>query len=165
MNYIKIDVDDISFVNNQTVICWDETSGYVVFEPLPESLQDYFKNHERFKFIDKPDWKYFLIPLDLVPYISHYSDFVKEAYPELIFDIIVENRTLQVEGADVVIPHKQIKVIPCSCTRWSDEGLELLDAVIENWNVTYPDKQINFQVAFESFEEFENFRNEHIIIA
>ena len=110
-------------------------------------------------------WKYFLIPLDLVPYISHYADFVKEAYPELIFDVVVESRAIEVEGTSVIIPHKQIKVIPCSCTHWSDEGLELLDAVIENWNVTYPDKQINFQVAFESFEEFENFRNEQIIIA
>ena len=31
------------------------------------------------------EWKYFLIPLDLVPAIAHYSGFVKQTFPELIF--------------------------------------------------------------------------------
>ena len=127
-----------------------------------ENFFNFIYENSRLKLKEELLWKYFLIPLDLVPYISHYSDFVKEAYPELIFDVVVENRTIEVEGVDVLIPHKQIKVIPCSCTRWTDEGVDLLDAIVENWNVTYPDKQIDFQVAFESFEEFENFRNEQI---
>ncbi len=107
-------------------------------------------------------YKYFLIPLDLVPNIAHYAGFVKETFSELIFDVILDKQTISVEGVDIEVPTNQVKLIPCNCTHWTEEGLMLLDAVIENWNTSNPNKVINFQVKFESFEEFKTFRDGHI---
>ena len=109
------------------------------------------------------EYKYFLIPLDLVPNISQYAGFVYQTFPDLIFDVVLENQIITVEGVDVEIPINQIKMIPCNCTKWTEEGVTLLDAVIENWNTTYPNKTINFPVKFESFDLFKAFRNEHVM--
>ena len=108
------------------------------------------------------EYKYFLIPLDLVPNIAHYAGFVYQTFPELIFDVVLERQTITVEGVDVDVPVNQIKMIPCNCTHWSDEGVQLLEAVTENWNTSVPNKVINFPVAFESFDLFKAFRDEQI---
>ena len=114
------------------------------------------------KLRDELLYKYFLIPLDLVPNIAHYADFVKETFPELIFDVILDKQVITVEGVNVEVPVNQVKMIPCNCTRWTEEGLQLLDAVIENWNTSNPTKLITFQVKFESYEEFKVFRDGHV---
>ena len=75
---------------------------------------------------------------------------------------MLERQLIPVEGVDVLVPSNQIKMIPCNCTHWSDEGLMVLEAVIENWNTSVPNKQINFQYAFESFDLFKQFRDEQI---
>lgn len=114
------------------------------------------------KLRDELLYRYFLIPLDLVPNIAHYAGFVKDTFPELIFDVILDKQDITVEGVNVEVPVNQVKMIPCNCTRWTDEGLQLLDAVIENWNTTHPNKLINFQVKFESYDEFKVFRDGHV---
>ncbi len=110
-------------------------------------------------------YKYFLIPLDLVPNIAHYAGFVYQTFPELIFDVVLQSQTITVEGTDVSVPSNQVKLIPCCCTHWTDEGLMLLDAVIENWNTSVPNKTINFQYSFESFDLFKAFRDEQIQVS
>jgi len=133
----------------------------------PFSIDD-FQNWRKdlttgeWKLRDELLYKYFLIPVELVPNIAHYADFVKETFPELIFDVVLDRQTIPVEGVNVEVPTNQVKMIPCNCTRWTEEGLALLDAVIENWNTTYPTKLIDFQVKFESYEEFKAFRDEHV---
>jgi hypothetical protein len=75
MDYIKLSQDDINYVDNRAVICWHRNS-FIMVEPLPLELSEYFINHERFNYIYENEYKYFLIPLDLVPNISHYAGFV-----------------------------------------------------------------------------------------
>jgi len=122
-----------------------------------EEFQNWINNEQY-----PPLYKYFLIPLDLVPNIAHYAGFVYQTFPELIFDVVLESQTITVEGVDVIVPSNQIKLIPCNCTHWSEEGLMLLEAVIENWNTAVPNKTINFPIKFESFDLFKSFRDEQI---
>ena len=122
-----------------------------------------FDTHEDFELWKlEYEYKYFLIPLDLVQNIAHYAGFVYQTFPELIFDVVLESQTITVEGVDVIVPSNQIKLIPCNCTHWSEEGLMLLEAVIENWNTAVPNKTINFPIKFESFDLFKSFRDEQI---
>jgi hypothetical protein len=78
---------------------------------------------------------------------------------------VLSRQIITVEGVDVEVPVNQIKMIPCNCTHWSDEGVQLLEAVTENWNTSVPNKAINFQVAFESFDLFKAFRDEQIQVS
>lgn len=114
------------------------------------------------KWVIEYEWRYFLIPLELVPAISHYADFVKTTFPELIFDVVLQRQAVTVGGVVVEVPTTMVKMIPCNCTHWTDEGLQLLDAVIENWNTSYPGEVINFQYKFETFDEFKAFRDSQI---
>ena len=50
------------------------------------------------------DFVYFIIPTDFVSYIEHYAGFVKEAFPQLAFNIICEQKEIIVEGATVKVP-------------------------------------------------------------
>ena len=103
-------------------------------------------------------YKYFLIPSDFVPQIGHYAGFVKEALFHLSFNVIANKIDAVVEGEEVVSP-LYINFIPCSCTRWTDEGLQLLDAVVENWNLSNPLKQMVEPYKFESYNELMAFRD------
>jgi hypothetical protein len=161
MDYIELSQADIDYVDNRAVICWHRNS-FIMVDILPLELSEYFINHQRFNYIYENEYKYFLIPLDLVPNIAHYAGFVYQTFPELIFDVVLERQTITVEGVDVDVPVNQIKMIPCNCTHWSDEGVQLLEAVTENWNTSVPNKTINFPVAFESFDLFKAFRDEQI---
>lgn len=114
------------------------------------------------KWILEYEYKYFLIPLDLVPQISQHAGFVLKTFPELIFDIVLDIQVITVEGVDVDIPINQLKMIPCNCTKWTQEGLDMLDYVINEWNINNPNKAINFQVKFESFDLFKSFRDEQV---
>ena len=130
------------------------TGSYKMLFAFSEYVDGYtfdkvFNTHEELELWKlEYEYKYFLIPLDLVSNISHYAGFVYQTFPNLIFDVVLEKTTITVEGVDVEIPVNQVKLIPCNCTHWTDEGLQLLDAVIENWNTSYPEKEINFQYAF-----------------
>ena len=97
--------------------------------------------------------KYFLIPTELIPNISHYAGFVKKAYPDMIFSVVLSNEDLVVENEAIKVVTSSLSMIPCAVTRWTDEGLMVLDAVIENWNISVPSKIINFDVKFESYNE------------
>lgn len=107
---------------------------------------------------EKAGYKYFLIPSDLVPQISHYAGFVKEALFYLSFNVKAASVDAVVEGVDVESP-LYINHIPCSCTHWTEEGLMLLDAIIENWDTTYPNKPLREPYKFESYNELIAFRN------
>ncbi len=104
-----------------------------------------------------PLFKYFLMPVEIIPAVKQYAGFVYQSFPEFIFDYIKETDTVEVEGVEIQVPTNSIKLIPCNCTRWTDEGIMMLDAVIENWNVTYPNKVIDFQVKFETYKELKAF--------
>lgn len=111
---------------------------------------------------EKADYKYFLIPSDMVSQIANYAGFVKEALFELSFNVKVNEIPTIVEGEEVKSP-LFINFIPCSCTRWTDEGLQLLDAVIDYWNSANVMKQIGFDVKFESYNELIAFRNSNTL--
>lgn len=110
---------------------------------------------------EKADYKYFLIPSDMVPAISHYAGFVKEALTHLSFNVLCGYSTAIVEGEDVQTP-LYINQIPCICTHWTDDGLQLLDAVVENWNTSNPLKQMVEPYKFESYNELIAFRDGQI---
>ena len=110
-----------------------------------------------FTYTDINSHKYFLIPIELVPQIKHYSEWVKMTYPDLVFDVTLTKDEVVVEGTTFNIPSSTLKMIPCSVTRWVDEGVQLLDAIVENWNYSVPSKQINFDVKFESYSELMEF--------
>ena len=153
------DIELLGITHKKLFAFEDYINGYpfdYVFD-TEEEFQTWINNEQY-----PPLYKYFLIPLDLVPQIGHYSGFVKQTFPELIFDVILESQTIPVEGIDVVVPSNQVKLIPCNCTHWSVEGLQLLDAVIQNWNTAVPNKTINFPVKFESFVLFTQFRDSNI---
>ena len=110
-----------------------------------------------FTYTDINTHKYFLIPIELIPQIKHYSEWVKMTYPDLVFDVTLMKDEVVVKGTTFNIPSSTLKMIPCSVTRWVDEGVQLLDAVVENWNYSVPSKQINFEVKFESYAELMEF--------
>lgn len=103
------------------------------------------------------NYSYFILPLDLVPAIKHYSDWVKEAYPEKIFDVVLGIEEIEVEGQMVTVPTNILKMIPCGITAFNPEGEMLLEAVIESWNTQAPNKAIDFNVKFYSLTELDNF--------
>lgn len=99
---------------------------------------------------------YFLIPSDIVPQIAHYSGFAKEALFDKAFNVKVNEVETIVEGQTLMSP-LFINYIPCSCTHWTEDGLMLLDAIIENWNNSNPLKQIKEPFKFESYKDLESF--------
>lgn len=110
---------------------------------------------------DKEDYKYFLIPSDFVPQIAHYAGFVKEALFHLSFNVKADSVDAIVEGETVKIP-LFINNIPCSCTHWTEEGLQVLEACVENWNTSNPLKQMVEPYKFESYNELIAFRDGQI---
>ena len=148
--------------------------GYIISHGHTEDFGDliaedsaiflHTSNGELWRFIndewinEKEGYKYFLIPSDIVPQISHYAGFVKEALFHLSFNVKVFDVNTIVEGKEVK-SHLFINQIPCSCTHWTDEGLQLLDAVVENWNATYPLKPMREPYKFESYSELMEFIN------
>ena len=46
MKYIELTQDDINYINNRAVICYYNDS-FVLYEPIPESLKDYFIDRDR----------------------------------------------------------------------------------------------------------------------
>lgn len=108
------------------------------------------------------DFVYFIVPTDFVSYIEHYSGFVKEAFPQLAFNIICEQKDIIVEGATVQVPTSVVNVIPCSVTHWSEEGLMVLESVIGSWNNQNPTKIINVPYKFESYNDLIAFRNANL---
>lgn len=107
-------------------------------------------------------YKYFLIPTDFVSYIEHYAGFVKEAFPQLAFNIICEQKEIIVEGAIVKVPTSVVNVIPCSVTHWSEDGLMVLESVIGSWNNQNPTKIIIEPYKFESYNDLIAFRNANL---
>ncbi len=107
-------------------------------------------------------YKYFLIPTDFISYIEHYAGFVKEAFPQLAFNIICEQKDIIVEGVSIQIPTSVVNVIPCSVTHWTEEGLQVLEAVIGSWNNQNPTKIINIPYKFDSYNELISFRDANI---
>jgi len=105
------------------------------------------------------DFVYFIIPTDFVGYIEHYAGFVKEALIDKRFDIVCATADIEVEGKLITVPTSIVNVIPCSVTRWTDEGLAVLDAVIGSWNNQNPTKAIDMPYKFESYTELETFIN------
>lgn len=107
--------------------------------------------------LDNKNYCYFIIPLDLVSNLDHYATWVKEAYPNKIFDIALESITVEIEGKAVAITSNILKMIPCGITHFNDEGIQLLDAIIEGWNIENPNKAIAFDVKFNSLADLETF--------
>lgn len=116
-----------------------------------------------FEYQDATNYKYFLIPTELVANIKHYAGFVKDAYPELMFDVVLSSESIPVEEKTIRVVTNSLSVIPCAVTRWTDEGLMVLDAVVENWNYNVPSKRITFDVKFESYSELIAFRNSNTL--
>ena len=151
--------------------------GYIISQGHTEEFGDLISDDsavfihqsdgEQWRFInnewinEKEGYKYFLIPSDLVPAISHYAGFIKEALFHLAFNVKVSSVATIVEGEEVESP-LFINFIPCSCTHWTEEGLQLLDAVVENWDATYPLKPMREPYKFESYNELMAFRNENL---
>lgn len=108
------------------------------------------------------DFVYFLIPTDFVSLIGHYSGFVKEALIDKRFDLILSKEDVEVEGKIISVPTNVVNVIPCSVTHWTEEGLQVLEAVIGSWNNQNPTKVINIPYKFESYNELISFRNANI---
>lgn len=164
MRQLRFKLDNNGFV----VACGYTDLPFLANETTPFSSIDNAFNWQKdltigeWKLRDELLYKYFLIPVELVPNIAHYADFVKETFPDLIFDVVLDRQIIPVEGVNVEVPTTQVKMIPCNCTQWTEEGLQLLDAVTENWNTSNPNKLITFPVKFESYAEFETFRNEHL---
>ena len=103
------------------------------------------------------NYSYFILPLDLIPQIAHYAGWVKEAYPEKIFDVVLNTEEIEVEGQMVSVPTNIIKMIPCGITAFNAEGEMLLEAVIESWNTQVPSKAIDFNVKFYTLSELTQF--------
>ena len=130
-------------------------------DALDKLLVDTTKINE-YQYDDSLNYKYFLIPTELIPNISHYAGFVKKAYPDMIFSVVLSNEDLVVENEAIKVVTSSLSMIPCAVTRWTEEGLMVLDAVIENWNISVPSKAINFNVKFESYNELMSFRDANI---
>lgn len=157
--FCKIDVE-----NKIRSVCTANIDGFteVVCDSFPSDYWNYEIIDGEFKLLPYFTHKYFLIPSDFVPNIGNYSGFVKEAHFHLSFNVRVNEVATVVEGIDVSSP-LFINFIPCSCTRWTDEGLQLLEAVIDYWNSSNPLKQITFEVKFESYNDLITFRNSNTL--
>lgn len=119
-----------------------------LFFNTQEDFQNWKNQHE---------YDYFILPLDLVPSIKHYASWVKETYPDRIFDVVLSTDEIEVEGQMVTVPTNILKMIPCGITAFNSEGEMLLEAVIESWNTQAPNKAIGFNVKFYSLTELDNF--------
>ena len=102
---------------------------------------------------------YYLIPLEIMPYIKHYSGYVAICRHDLAFDVVLQYDEVIVEGETLRVPSNVIKMLPCCSTYYNPEAVQVLEAIIENWNVSNPTKQINFQFMFNTYGEFQNFVN------
>ena len=130
-------------------------------DALDKLLVDTTKINE-YQYDDPLNYKYFLIPTELISNIKHYAGFVKKAYPEMMFSVILSSEDLSVEGEIIKVVTNTLSMIPCAVTRWTEEGLQLLDAVVENWNHSSPSKTILFDVKFESYNDLIAFRNANL---
>ena len=145
----------VEYINYKVVFSFDSYFA----DPVFRSKFDFVFNNEA----DYQTWErtgqysYFIIPLDIVSQIKHYSAWVKEAYPEKIFDVVLNTEEIEVEGQMVTVPTNIIKMIPCGITAFNAEGEMLLDAVIESWNTQVPSKAIDFNVKFYSLSELNQF--------
>ena len=128
-------------------------------DPVFRSKFDFvFDNEDNFQTWERTgQYSYFIIPLDIVSQIKHYSAWIKEAYPEKIFDVVLNTEEIEVEGQMIQVPTNIIKMIPCGITAFNAEGEMLLDAVIESWNTQVPSKAIDFNVKFYSLSELTQF--------
>ena len=123
-----------------------------------ESDNEGFETYELYAAAKRAQtYSFFILPLDLIPQIAHYSDWVKEAYPEKIFDVVLDKKEVIVEGQSVTIPTNILKMIPCGITKFNEEGEMLLEAVIENWNTQIPSKRIDFGVKFYKLDDLNAF--------
>ena len=139
-----------------------EHKGYKVLNAMEHYFNEHFEivfdNDEDFEtWKHKDELKYFILPLDLVPSIAHYADWVKEAYPDRIFDVVLERKEIIVEGQPVIVPTNILKMIPCAITNFNEEGEMLLEAVIESWNTQAPSKRIDFEVKFYRLDDLNAF--------
>lgn len=143
----------------------------VVFKTVPHmyilAMEEYIDGYYfDVVFNDMADYNdglvYYLIPLEIIPYIKHYSGYVAICRHDLIFDVVLQYDDVIVEGETLRVPSNVIKMLPCCSTRYDEEAVMVLDAVIENWNVSNPDKAINFQYMFQNLGDFMNFRNGQI---
>ena len=127
-------------------------------DALDKLLVDTSKINE-YEYQDPLNYKYFLIPTDFITYIKHYSGFVKKAYPDLAFNLILTSDDIVVEGETMRIVTNTVSVIPCSVTHWSEDGLMVLESVIGSWNNQNTTKTINVPYKFESYNDLIAFRN------
>lgn len=144
-----------------------ENINYKVVFSFPSYFEDEtFRTKFDFIFDNEVDYlkwerigqySYFIIPLDIVSQIKHYSAWVKEAFPKKIFDVVLNTEEIEVEGKMVTVPTNILKMIPCGITAFNEEGEMLLEAVIESWNTQVPSKAIDFNVKFYSLTELDNF--------
>ena len=84
---------------------------------------------------------------------SSVNGIAKLAYPTLI---------IIVEGVLITLPTAIVNVVPCLVTHWTEEGLQVLEAVIGSWNNQKPTKVINVPYKFESYNELIAFRDGQI---
>jgi hypothetical protein len=132
----------------------EEVTGILAYESDNEGFESYdlYAAAKRAQ-----TYSFFIIPLDIVSQIKHYSAWVKEAYPEKIFDVVLNSEEIDVEGQMITVPTNVLKMIPCGITRFNEDGELLLEAVIEYWNSLVPSKAIDFNVKFYSLSELTQF--------
>ena len=157
--------------NTQEVLSVDENSGIIYtadniiigdLKKIKETLDkigiDTTKINE-FIYTDASNHVYYIIPLEIIGRIKQYSGYVIKTYPELIFDVTLASEEIVIESTTLIIPRNQIWMLPCSSRYYTNEAVQLLDAIIELWNVDNPDKQVNFQYKFNSYAELMAFIN------
>jgi len=104
------------------------------------------------------DFVYFIVPTDFVPYISQYRAVVKEAYPQLAFNIVCSTETIEIAGVATAVPSSVVNDLPGSAAYFDEPGIAIIDSIIASWNSANPNKIINPPYRFDSYKELIAYR-------
>lgn len=105
------------------------------------------------------DFVYFIVPTDYVPFIKHYRSVVQEAYPHLAFNIVCRTETINIAGADTVVPASVVNVLPGSAAYFDEAGIAIIDSIISSWNAKNPAKMIPQPYRFDTYRELIAYRD------
>ena len=127
------------------VYCYCFSEYAPLFDIVFETLEDYetWLN----------DFCYFIIPNEIIPQISHYSGWIIGVKDELTFNLTLNKGVYTIDGVDYELATNSVQMIVCYVNRWVDEGVNLLEAIIELWNNDNPTKIINHPIMFDSYKD------------
>ena len=106
-------------------------------------------------------YQYFIIPTDFVGDVTGFGEFVREARPDLNFNIICQSIDIQLSSEKVTVPTNVVNMSVGAVRVFDETGIGMINGIIDAWNEHNPTKIINEPYRFNNFDDFMQFKNLH----